>query len=278
MSSEPFKVKTAGSRTRSVTGSRRQLTRSAALRRLSLDSLEPRTLMAVLPTTPFNASTVNISGQESDVANSSSPSIAIDQNSPSKMVAVWTVNDPKRAPAPTEVVQFATSVDGGKSWLPHGTLGALQDPTSTTFAILPQYTDASVAFDRNDNFYILYSAHKTDTSAGALLLYKYNFSTGQPQLVINEKVVYEWVADQAINPMLTVDDSVPTFSDTDVNGVVQTQNDPNTGNVYVAWESSDVAPKIGRIGPSVEPEPHPAHGVVGRGRHVLRPAGDESQQ
>jgi large repetitive protein len=244
MSSEPFKVKTAGSRTRSVTGSRRQLTRSAALRRLTLDSLEPRTLMAVLPTTPFNASTVNISGQESDLANSSSPSIAIDQNNPSKMAAVWTVNDPRRAPGPTEVVQFATSVDGGKSWLSLGTGGFLQDPTSTTFAILPQYTDASVAFDRNDNFYILYSAHKTDTSAGALLLSKYNFSTGQPQSVISNKAVYEWVADQAINPMLTVDDSVPTFSDTDVNGVVQTQNDPNSGNVYVAWESSDVAPKI----------------------------------
>ncbi len=145
MSSETSRVKTTGSRARLAAGSRRQTVRSATLRRLSLDELESRTLMAVLPTTVFDttnpnngtsafqtlgAAQVSVDGN----GNESSPSIAIDQNDPQKLVAVWTDNNPRLAPGPTEIVEFAFSTDGGLSWNAGGggRLGPnVPDPTTS---------------------------------------------------------------------------------------------------------------------------------------------------
>src|SRR6185437_9093304 len=105
--------------------------------------------------------------------------VAIDPSNPQKLAAVWTRNDPNLAPGPTEIVQFAVSNDGGKSWIQEGLPGGGFsfpedfDPTTTNPTILfPQYSDATVSFDRNNNFYILYDGHRTDNSAGALLLTK----------------------------------------------------------------------------------------------------------
>ena len=75
-------------------GSRRRAVaaRKATTRRAALERLEERALMAVLPT-PTVAGPVNISGQvglSTDTSNESTPSIAIDQNNPQHLVAVWT--------------------------------------------------------------------------------------------------------------------------------------------------------------------------------------------
>src|SRR3954451_17429738 len=101
MSSVPSKDKTE-SRNRTAGGSRRQTVRSAKLRRLTLDRLEERTLMAVLPTPVFNSSgtgnqsfsfgTYQTSGAvdaSNSEGNESSPSIAVDPNNPLKLVSAW---------------------------------------------------------------------------------------------------------------------------------------------------------------------------------------------
>src|SRR4051812_42870895 len=85
--------------------------RKSRLRRMALEGLEARELLAVLPAavpgTPINASG-NPGG------NLSSPQIAIDRYDPTKLVAVWVRNDPANLAAPTQViVEGAYSSDGG---------------------------------------------------------------------------------------------------------------------------------------------------------------------
>ena len=244
MSSETSQVKTPVKTSRPQAKARRASSRSAMLRCLSLEALEQRTLMAVLPSSTLTGA-IAVSASS---GNQSTPTITIDQNNPQKLAAVWTRNDPLLAPGPTEIVQYAVSNDAGKSWIQEGAPGGFSFPasfdptTNSPILLFPQYNTASIAFDRNDNFYILYSGHKTDNTAGVLLLSKYDFSTGAPQTVFTNQVIDKWTGDQASSPTLAVDDSLPTFSDVDSNGVTITQNDPNSGNVYIAWQSTDVAP------------------------------------
>ena len=256
MSSETSKVKTTGSRARLAAGSRRQTLRSATLRRLSLDVLETRTLMAVLPPTVFDTTNPNNGTSAfqtlgaAQVAadgngNDSSPSIAVDQNDPQKLVATWVDNDPKLAPGPTEIVEFAFSTDGGVTWNNGNELGPnAPDPTTSNPQVsFAQATDASVAFDRNNNFYILWSEHEATNAAGELRLQKFSFFGATPTaLFATPTNVYEWTNDQALNPSLAVDSSVASFTDTNASGSLVSQNDPDAGNVYVSWASVDVRP------------------------------------
>src|SRR5262249_20406132 len=192
-------------------------------------------------------------------SDESTPSITVDKNNPLKLAAVWTRNDPQIT-GPTHVfVEGATSSDGGQTWVPINSLGfaaILSDPTTsnpiTTFA---QVTDASVAFDRNDNFYVLTSQHQGNNGTGspnALVLNKFNFTGATPIQVISNKIVYESTQDQALTPMLAVDDNIASFTDTDANGQPYVQTDPFAGNVYVAWGTNalPVNPTPGNFNPN----------------------------
>src|SRR4051812_22590089 len=76
MRSEPAKMGTKGTRGR-TRGPRHGIARNSMLRRIALEALEPRTLMAVVPTpTVLPNSQVDISTSRGD---ESSPTIAIDQ-------------------------------------------------------------------------------------------------------------------------------------------------------------------------------------------------------
>src|SRR5262249_50713291 len=132
-------------------------------------------------------------------------------------------------------------VDGGLSWTPLAMPANLIDPTSTPTSPQPflQSTNASVGFDRSDNFYIVYSEHKADQSAGAIVLQKFSLSGGVETQLITNNVLYEWIVDSAINPVMTVDDNLPTFTDPTTGAV---QNDPFSGDIYVTWSTSDTAP------------------------------------
>jgi len=272
MSSETSRVKSE-SRNQPETAVRRLAARKATLRRLSLDALETRTLMAVLPApvlpapvlpAPVFATTggpailpsyqtsgaVLVSPGGGSHSDDSSPSIAIDPLDPSKMVAAWTHNDPFFAPGRTEFVQYGVSTDGGKTWRNQGQPGPsfLFDPR-TTGAGLQQFsqgTDASVQFDRNNNFYVLWSEHTASNDSGALRLEKFDFSgtspTVAPTFTGGPTLVYEWVTDQAVKPVLAVDTSVPTFSDKTADGTTRSQNDTYANNVYVSWQTVDQAP------------------------------------
>jgi subtilisin-like proprotein convertase family protein len=228
-------------RSRNESGARRKLTRKSQLRRAALESLEPRTLLATLPA-PVVSNPADISGSRGD---ESSPSIAVDTNNPQKLVAVWTRNDPMLAPGPTIIAEGTYSVDGGQNWTPLFLGGVLGNPNTTNPTVPFQaVTDLNVAFDRNDNVYILDAQHTTDNTAGAIVLNKFSFAGGTPTPVISNKPLYEWVPnfDQAINPTLAIDNNLASFSDTDAKGQTRTQTDPFAGDVYVAWETVLVNP------------------------------------
>src|SRR6185312_5347329 len=73
------------------------LARKARLRRLAMDSLENRTLLATLPAATYAtnlAAIVNAGPND----NNSSPQIAIDRYDASKLVAVWVNTDPTDRP------------------------------------------------------------------------------------------------------------------------------------------------------------------------------------
>ncbi len=136
-------------------GVRSSKLRKTRLRALALEPLEARTLMSTLPPVT-TASRTAIS--TATTGNSDAPSIAIDPNDPLKMVAVWVRNDPSNPKGPgsttptTAFVEAAYSTKGGVtgSWnpVPAGSLGNRTGPT------YPLVTDASVAFDAHDNFFI----------------------------------------------------------------------------------------------------------------------------
>ena len=248
MRSQPFDVKTEESPTRSRRLKSQLAKRAEVLRAIGLEALEPRTLLAThpatLPTT-VTSPVVDISGQPTLTSNESTPSIAVDPNDSQKLAAIWTRNDPSLAPGQTEIVQAAYSVDGGASWNQINVGNFIVDPSSSPTAPVPYEAEsnASVAFDRNDNVYFMVDQHKLDNSYGALLLTKYNMSKTTPSQVYSNHIVVQWdPSSEDFNPTMAVDQNLASFSDVDSNGVTRTQNDPNSGNVYVAYSTVTTAP------------------------------------
>src|SRR4051812_15515059 len=109
MRSERSEVKAKGGRARSLAGLRRGSSRRSAVSRLLLEDLESRQLLSTLPeqllaatkpstlpspVVPLN-SQVDLTNSQFDLSDESSPSIAVDKNNPQKLVAVWTVNNPR---------------------------------------------------------------------------------------------------------------------------------------------------------------------------------------
>jgi subtilisin-like proprotein convertase family protein len=216
----------------------------ARRRRLALEALEPRTLLAVLPpptvgaTTPIFDATPN--------GNNSAPSIAVDPTNPDNLAAAWVLNDPVDLGPMTPVQVFgAFSNDGGQTWNSLPVPGVLIDPsTGTNPAPFAQVTDPSVAFDRAGNFYLVESQHATDNHSGGIIASQYT-ADGTPTANFGT-IVTEWnQSDNTANqvgvfrPFLAVDSNVASFTDPDT-GVVQA--DPSAGNVYIAWSADTPAP------------------------------------
>jgi subtilisin-like proprotein convertase family protein len=231
--------------------SRRRRLRRPALEkrslRLALEGLEERTLLSVLPP-PVITSHMNISGNSS-TAHYSSPSIAVDPTNPQKIVAVFVDHDPALpTPAvPGIVVQAVFSNDGGGHWnfLYDATADTQVDydlPATATPVPFPIVSEASVAFDRNDQAYIVFNQHNAGYAAGAVTLVKFDFTSDTPTQVQNLdpaagtefKLLYTWAGneDPALNVTMAVDNNPPLFVDPDTGAV---QQDPFAGTVYVAW-------------------------------------------
>jgi subtilisin-like proprotein convertase family protein len=205
---------------------------------LNLEALEDRTLPSVIPAATVTAN-LNISPTG---GNHSAPTVAVDPVNPQNMVTVYTRNDPNLGAAQPVVVEAAYSTDGGSSWTTLSMDPNLIDPLSTAKppAVFPQATDASVAFDRNDNFYVVYSEHEAAQGSGAIVLEKFNLSSGVlSRDTTVQDVLYEWTSDAAITPVVAVDNNVPSYTDP-TSGVVQ--SDPYSGNVYVAWATINTPP------------------------------------
>ncbi|QDV39602.1 Ig-like domain-containing protein [Tautonia plasticadhaerens] len=204
--------------------------RRARSRRAVLEWLEPRALLATVPT-PVVFDPVNISSSDfsvDDNSDESSPSIAVDPNNPLRVAAVWTRWDTD--PDPDFIgVEGAYSTNGGASWSSFNVSGGrLTDPASS--ADDPQSfdreTDASAAFDADGNLYVLSSQRTGDAGAGVLLLNKFSFTGASPVRTIDNQTVHGWAQDPVLLPTLAVD----------------TTGGPFDGTVYVAWVSNDDTP------------------------------------
>jgi len=221
-----------------------------ARRRAALESLEPRTLLATLPSlTP--AGDVAASTVSPRAGDESSPMVVASHNDPDKLVAVWTnANNPALANATTQIVaQAAFSNDGGQSWTPLNPGPVLSDP-ATSDPVLPfeEVRDASVAIDRNDRVYILTQQRSAGNDSGALVLTAFDFSGNSPTAVDlnpggfgNFNAVYRWSTNPAFDPVVTVDGTVPSFTDPETG---ETVTNPGSGNVYISWISNDVIPAL----------------------------------
>jgi subtilisin-like proprotein convertase family protein len=251
-------------------GSRPRPDRNARRRRIALEGLEPRTLMAVLPApTVLNRSIASV-GTGENVSNESAPTIAVDPTNPNNLVAVYTRNDPNSPRninnQSTVFVQGAVSTNGGLSWSSFSLPAPLRDPAQdqTTGAgarYFAQETDPSVAFDRNGTFYVVTSQHNAGNTSGAIVLNKFSFNGVTPGLLIGSNTVYQWGQDQALQPIVAVDNNLTSFTDP-TTGAVQSDrfatNAPGTagsstaGNVYVAWSTIDSNPTgINNFNPNV---------------------------
>ena len=264
--------------------------RQSRPRPLRLEGLEERMLLLTIPAASPTGDPINLSAMMGNIGGAtqssiSSTQVVVDPHDPSKLVAVWMVNDPVMAAitSPATIVtavEAAYTIDGGQKWNalfsePTNTAGLptaprLLDPlTNDPIYPYPYQTSPSVAFDNNDNFYILdeYSTSSGPNSvagstSGAVVLQRYDFSGTTPnayQFTNNQqdpgtgffgngnnvKVIYQWLSDsnndQAINPTLSVDGNQATLPPS-----VSSAVDPNSGNVYVAWTSIDT-PEVNEI-------------------------------
>ncbi|CAN5851858.1 hypothetical protein BH23PLA1_BH23PLA1_02280 [soil metagenome] len=246
----------------------RQLSR----RRATLEHLEPKILLATLPTALVQSQT-QVRSLRGD---SSSPTVAMSPVDPQKLVAVWTNNDTLN-PATAQVrAQASYSTNGGQTWVPLGLGGTLRNPVATAAPFdFTQIANASVAIDRDQMIYVLTSQSNDQTGpgSGALVLERFDFSGDTPvrvnftgnaqqdplQAAFNtatRRIVYAWVpnngSDIAFNPTLVIDNTLPFFSDVDQNGVTQTQTNPHAGNIYVAWNTREATPQ-GTLGTNFNP-------------------------
>jgi hypothetical protein len=225
--------------------------------------------MAVLPPPTILGRSVASVATGENASNESAPVVAVDPTNPNNLVAVYTRNDAANAQnnGQTPVyAQGAVSTNGGQSWSPFGLPGVLADPaldqtTGSGTRFFAQETDPSVAFDRNGTFYVVTSQHNVGNTSGAIVLQRYNFGGGSPSRTITNRVIYQWGQDQALQPIVAVDNNLATFTDP-TTGAIQSDpfatNAPGTagastaGNVYVAWSTIDSNPtNINNFNPNV---------------------------
>ncbi len=150
--------------------------------------------------------------------------------------------------------------------------------------IYGQWIDPSVAFDRQENFYIVSIQAQQSSSpgtittldaSGAVILQKFNFSGSAPvrktlaatlnpnpgskfPAQVDTKVLYQWTGvDSAITPVIVVDTNVRTYTDPTTGAV---QLDPTVdatsglGPIYVTWSTHNTAPQSTTPNPFFNPD------------------------
>ena len=232
------------------------------LRRLALERLEVRQLLtSTLPSATVVAGTAGalVSTQFSQLPNDSNPTVVVDPTDSTKLVASWQAYDTTNGGLNGQItayIQAAYSLDSGQTWteLPGDTSPDFQlDPSQSQAngpVYLTQTTNASMAFGRDQQVYLLSSTHNTSGSVGLLDLQRFDFSNvsaANPPTFNNQtlanKVVYAWLGtDPATYPTLAIDNGLSRFSDVNSKGQTVVQTDASANNLYVAWASNDTAP------------------------------------
>ena len=270
-----------GNRGRLGPDARRKRIRSSRFRRIDLEGLESRTLLATIPAAAATGLPQNLSSLMGNAGgltpSENSTTVEVDPTDPSKIVALWIDNNPTLGVtgppyAVQSVLEGAYTINGGQTWTPmFGEPGSglpvspiLLDPNTTNPTI--PYTLASnptEAFDRNENFYILESQHNLGGSSGAIVLQKFSFTGDSPVAAVlstpqngnaTYRVLYQWLPpdDFAIDPTIQVDSNFPSFVDPTTGDL---QTDPNSGNVYVSWAGVVVPPAGNPLGAAFNPNP-----------------------
>ncbi|HEV8292441.1 MAG TPA: hypothetical protein VGP94_10980, partial [Tepidisphaeraceae bacterium] len=214
-----------------------------------VEQLEARQLLSVLPA-PTIGQHVNLSGGANN-QNMSNPAVAYDPSNPLKLVSVYTRYQPSIPGRQKSFLEGSYSADGGVSWvnfgLPRNDPNWTLDPAAVNDRTQQRATDASVAIGRDEQVFITFLEHDDDDSVGGVMFYKFDFSGGSPQPVQIDasrpgggKRLYTWVgADQALTPMVAVDNNIDDFVDPDTGAE---QFDANVGNVYIAWTTNTPPP------------------------------------
>ncbi len=239
--------------------------------RLAVEALEDRTLLSVLPA-PITTGHIDVSNPtgysgSGPQDNENTPSIAYDPVTPTNLVSVYTRSITGQS---RSEIDIATSTDGGQTWsavggITQNSVGntivqTLPDPTNFSSPQLhyAYATNASVAFDRAHNYYVSFLESQGPdlagiTASGALVVHRYSFGSSSPTAT---STIYQWVGqDPALNPRLTVDSNLPSYTDpvtlkkvTDPFANPTTSSstgaaaDPDQDHVYVTWNTANTAP------------------------------------
>ncbi len=164
MRPQQTEVNFRGDRGRPHLGLRRAIDRKAARRRMALESLESRILMAVLPP-PTLSGVVDISNR---VGAEYDPQVAVNPTNPLQAVVVYNgvIAPPTVIPSPVSYIAGAATTDGGETWTPFNMPQPKLDPTTSNPEVpFGQVYGAGVAFDRNGDFYVL-EEETTGTAGG----------------------------------------------------------------------------------------------------------------
>ena len=206
---------------------------------LYLETLEDRSLLSTVPAPVVALNTTLGVSATTGTGGASAPSTAVDPIDSQKLVTVYTDDGLGTTGAEPIQLRGAFSNDGGDTWTNFTLPGNLTDPTVVPPAPpipLPDTTDGTVAWDGSGNFYVTYSEHKADSSAGYILLAKYQFTSAAPLNKVANSVVYAWDgSDTVFHPYVAVDSN-------NVLDPALSVVDPNAGNVYVAWSTVDTSP------------------------------------
>ncbi len=245
-----------------------------------VESLEDRTVLSVLPA-------AQVSGQgtlapafttQFPRGNANNTAAAVDPLNPNDVVAVYSDEDPMDFPGArqTSYIGASYSTDGGQTWSPvfwglTPWQTNLLDPDTPYMTRMPftDATDPSISFDRNHNFYVVFSEHSgtADQMIGAIVLSKFSFpDQGTPSMVPIDsdpadqsavyKPLYTWGYqgtdgntlgyDAAYQPVVMADSNLGSYRDL-ITGAFQT--DPYAGNIYVAF-NTNYRPPTGPINPN----------------------------
>jgi subtilisin-like proprotein convertase family protein len=269
-------------RIRSTDASRRRARGSARLR---LEGLEERAVPAVLPAVTnlgvfdvSNQKGADITTQQAEPSNENSPAIAIDPINPHIMVAAWHRTDPTLAAAlangQTGFTEAAISSNDGATWTPLQLPLNDFDPANPT-VLLAGGSSPSVAIDRSENIYIVYSQFTGTGASGVLKFLK--FTKGSTTPSVNRNLVYPtgWQGGREglVNATVAVDTNLPSFTDPTTNAVQADPNaqridpmtglpDPNTATVFIAFNRLLVPPTI-TPGANIPPFPNGTGPIVG---------------